>query len=212
MVSVPKTHPLFVWDDVRNNLGFDQHLDIDADFVLPFITHDDPNEYKLVLCITNIKTLAQAHERIEHLWDFCNNPKKKPLILTPPPTHLITEQQQHGDPLYAEYADKVLVWYKNTILYIPGLEESFSPRLITNILTRKHCNVVNRGNYCKMTPDLWEAIKQNKYTLLHIHPNMDAEFYRYEDSTHTRVGTPPPAPPAIPMPPSPSNAQLWYFE
>jgi hypothetical protein len=177
-VIVPKSHPLFPWDDVRNNPGFHWHLDIDL-YVQPLIVQDPPKDHELWLTttVTQQNSIAPTFEK---LWAFCQNPKKKPFKLQPPPCKDAAFVHYLQDPEYQQYADKVHVLTSHdTIMYIPDLDKHYSPAVVANILSKRLCHMVNDNKYFIMTPSIWAKVKNTTYKFYHVYPDMDAEFFRY---------------------------------
>ena len=187
---MPMSHPLYPYDDIRNNPGFSWQLDLSTlpkkYYLEPLIVHDDdndPTDYRLLLSIRHIDE-TDLKQITECLWAFCNNPKKLPYKIKQPHGIAPPLFQTPDNPIYKEYENKIVAFDMNTVFIIPHLEESFQPGVLCNIVASKKCSRTNGMTFCKLTPDLWEAIRQKKYKLVIVHPDMSTSFNRYSNATY----------------------------
>lgn len=201
VVIVNRRHPLFFPDDVRNNPGFSWHLDIPSDLrkrivsITPLHVQDDPSDpddMHMWITASTFK-LEDVEPIMEQLWAFCASPKKKDVKLASVKDvyrgFRATPREMPKEDAPSDYSiDGQLVFCVNHIVFkVDGLEDSFYPSVIANIASQRITSCFNGSVFMRMTPELWDAIRNGHFKFVVMEPDLDALYGRYMMASYTQL-------------------------
>lgn len=129
-VNLPKSHPHFT-RDVNPDSQWYIALDV---YVHPLIQGDE-------LVLTTTVHRENAQKTLDALWEFCNNPKSKPIKLQTPLIETDAESFAHyaQDPEYLQYSGKLCYFCnRTTIIYSSEIDPLYTLSVVEISLLHYH--------------------------------------------------------------------------